>query len=367
VAVDVTSMFGVRTGVGRFTTELVGRLATLDDLSIVGFAATWRGRGRRPPGLPPGVELARRPMPARPLHELWRRWPWPPVERWTGPVSVVHGTNYVVPPARRAGQLATVHDLTILHHPQLAEPGVRRLLPLVRAAVGRGAHVHTVSRYVAEEVLNAFDPLLDAERLHVVPNGVTPVVGDAKRARRLAGPAPFILALGAIEPRKQLPVLVRAFDLVAAHDRDVALVVAGPDGWGLESFEAAVAAASHRDRIIRVGWVDEQARADLLAAAEALAFPSLYEGFGLPPLEAMGAGTPVVASNAGAIPEVVGDAALLVDPFDADLLAAAIERVLTDQQLRSTLVERGRAKAATYSWERTASEIVEVYAELARG
>jgi glycosyltransferase involved in cell wall biosynthesis len=367
VAVDVTSMLGVGTGVARFTRELVIRLAARPDVSLVGLATTWRGRGRRPDGLPDEVTMARPrlPMPARPLHELWRRAAWPPVEWWTGPVDVVHGTNYVVPPARGAGCLATVHDLTMFLHPELAEPTALRFPPLVRAAVARGAHVHTVSRFVADEIVELFAPELAPERVHVVPNGVTPVTGDAQRAHALVGPAPYVLALGAIEPRKQLPLLVRAFDAVAARQPDVGLVVAGPDGWGVDEFDAAVGSAAHRRRIRRLGWVDEGTRGDLLAGAALLAFPSVYEGFGLPPLEAMSAGTAVVATRAGAIPDVVGDAAMLVIPGDVDGLAGAIERLLSDDGLRRDLIERGRRRASEYTWDRTADGLAAVYAEVA--
>jgi glycosyltransferase involved in cell wall biosynthesis len=370
VAVDITPMLGVGTGVARFTREVVGRLASRPELSIVGLAVTWRGRGTRPDGLPASVPLTGRPMlplPARPVHTLWARVAWPPVEWWTGPVDVVHGTNYVVPPARRATGLATVHDLTMFLHPELAEPTSRRFPPLVRAAIGRGAHVHTVSRFVADELIAFFAPRLPAERVHVVPNGVTGVGGgEPARARALVGSAPFVLALGAVEPRKQMPLLVRAFDAVAALHGDVRLVVAGPDGWGVDEFDAAVAAAVSGRRIIRLGWVDEGTRADLLAGASLLAFPSLYEGFGLPPLEAMSAGTPVVATRAGAIPEVVGDAAVLVDPSDADELASAIDRLLTDDALRRDLIALGRDRVGQFTWDRTAAELAAVYAELAR-
>jgi len=152
---------------------------------------------------------------------------------------------------------------------------------------------------------------------------------------------------------------------VAAQDPDVALVVAGQDGWGSEAFAAACARAKHRDRIHRLGYVDDATRADLLAGAAVLAFPSRYEGFGFPPLEAMVAGVPVVASTAGAIPEVVGDAALLVDPDDGDGLAAALVRALTDDHTRADLVTRGHAQVGRFRWDATVAELVSLYRDLA--
>jgi alpha-1,3-rhamnosyl/mannosyltransferase len=148
---------------------------------------------------------------------------------------------------------------------------------------------------------------------------------------------------------------------VAATDPDLRLVVAGPDGWGVERFDDAVAGSHHRARIGRLGWVTEVQRADLLAGALLLAYPSRYEGFGLPPLEAMAAGVPVVATRAGALPETLGDAAVLVDPGDVDALAGAIGEVAGDDALRRDLVQRGRARAARYSWDRCAGELLALY------
>jgi glycosyltransferase involved in cell wall biosynthesis len=201
--------------------------------------------------------------------------------------------------------------------------------------------------------------------VHAIPNGMTAgPTGLAAAGVRRAGGERYVLALGTIEPRKDMPLLVRAFDVVASHDPDVRLVVAGQDGWGVEAFTAAVAVARHRDRVVRLGWVTDEVRADLLAGATAFAFPSVYEGFGLPPLEAMAAGVPVVTTRTGALPETVGDAAILVEPRDADALAAALMSATTDDALRTALIERGRARAASYSWDKTTAAMVRLYRSL---
>jgi glycosyltransferase involved in cell wall biosynthesis len=359
VAVDATSLYGARTGVGRFAATLLEQLAARDDVAIVAFAVTWRGREDLADLVPDGVSTASGPMAAKPLRVLWRRTDHPRIERWTGRLDVVHGPNFVVPPSR-AARVATVHDLTFIHHPELCTADVLEYPGLVRRALRRGAWVHTPSRFVADEVVEAFD--VDPERVVVVPNGVAPPPSaDAARGRSLAGGDRYVLAVGTVEPRKDLPTLVAAFDALAADDPGVRLVVAGPDGWGVDAYAAAVARAAHRSRIVRLGFVPEADRGDLLAGASVVAVPSLYEGFGLTAAEAMLAGTPVVASDAGSHPEIIGDAGLLVPPSDVDALATAIRSVLDDAGLAAELARRGPIRAARLTWGATADGIVDLW------
>ncbi len=358
VAFDATALYGPRTGVGVFTDELLRRLPD-EELSVVAYAVTWRGRGRLSTLVPATVRPATRPMAARPLRALWRRRDWPPIEWWTGPVDVTHGPNFVVPPTRGAA-LATVHDLTPVHFPALSTADTLQYPGLLRRAVRRGAHIHTVSSFVKDEVCEVLG--VPEARVHVVANGVSDVAhGDPARGRAVAGGARYVVALGTIEPRKDLPRLVRVFDAIAADHPDLRLVVAGPDGWGTVAFQDAVAVAHHRDRIVRVGWVDGARRADLLAGATVFAYPSRYEGFGLPPLEAMAAGLPVVTTRAGALPEVVGDAAELVAPDDDDALATGLVHVLDDSDWRDELIARGARRASQFSWRACAHGIAAVY------
>jgi glycosyltransferase involved in cell wall biosynthesis len=154
---------------------------------------------------------------------------------------------------------------------------------------------------------------------------------------------------------------VQAFDAVAADDPGLRLVIAGDEGWGSRALTYAIADARHRDRVVRLGRVDDATRVDLLAAATVYAFPSIYEGFGLPPIEAMAAGVPVVASRAGALPEVCRDGADLVEPRDPEGLAAALARVVGDPEHRAALVERGRRVAASYDWERASDRLADLF------
>ncbi len=364
LAFDITSLHDRRTGVGAFASEVLTRVARHPDIQVVGYSVSWRGRdGLDGDLVPAGVTVARRPMAAQPLRQLWRRNNWPHIEHWTGPVDIVHGPNFVVPPARAARELVTIHDLTFVRYPELCTRDTLQYPELIRRALRRGADVHAVSAFVAGEVVDEF--AVDTARVHVVPNGLDPVhAGDGTAGQRVAGGPRYVLAIGTIEPRKDFPLLVEAFDGVAATDRELRLVVVGQDGWGTTDFERAVEAAAHRERIVRTGFVDETTRADLLAGATVFAYPSRYEGFGLPPLEAMAAGVPVVATTAGALPEVLGTGALLVEPGDRDALAGALDEALHDETTRSRLIAGGHARAASFSWDVCAAGVIGLYHRL---
>jgi len=361
LAVDGTPLLGTRTGVGTFTSCALTALAARPDLDVRAFAVSWRRRQGIVGHLPPGVRFVDRAMPARPLHFAWRRSEAPTLEWWTGPLDVVHGTNFVVPPTRHAARVLTVHDLTTVHFPALCDAPTLRYPALVRRALAHGAWVHTPSRFVASEVVDILGA--DPGRVRAVHHGAPPVSPDGAGERTQS--RPYVLALSTIEPRKDLPSLVRAFDAIAADRPELELVVAGPDGWGTGAFQAAVDSAHHRERVRRLGWLGREDRDRLLRGARVFAYPSLYEGFGLPPLEAMAAGVPVVATAAGAVPEVAGDAAVLVPVGDVDALAEGLARAVDDDDLRRGLADRGRLRVQEFSWTACAEGLAGLYRDAA--
>ena len=232
--------------------------------------------------------------------------------------------------------------------------------------------MHTPSRFVADQVATELG--VDPARIRAVHHGIPPLPGAGPDpAATVTPPLPlpagcgrYVLAVGTIEPRKDYPLLVSAFAAVADLHPDVALVVVGSDGWGADRFAAAVAASPARDRIVRpTGYVDDRLLGALLRHASVLAYPSLYEGFGFPPLQAMAAGVPVVATGAGAVPEVVGDGAVLVDPGDADALAGALGDILAGGSSVDELVARGTRRSGAFSWEACAEGLAALYADAA--
>ncbi len=310
------------------------------------------------------------PLPARLLLRSWARSEQPRIDRWLRPARVVHTTNYLAPPSALP-TLVSVYDCSFVRYPELCTPEVRAFEPIVRRAIARGATVHTGSHFVASEIEDIFgNELGGSGRLVVVPLGV-PTLGDASArpeaaTARLDG-APFVLAIGTLEPRKNFPHLVGAFGELAARHEDLRLVIAGHDGPARPAVDRAIErlSTSARARVDVLGTVSDGERRALLDHATALAYPSIYEGFGFPILEAMTARVPVVAARAGSIPEVAGDAALLVEPTDEHGLATALERIIDDDKLRADLVARGEQRVRAFSWDATARGLNDVYRSLA--
>jgi glycosyltransferase involved in cell wall biosynthesis len=368
VAIDVTPLLGARTGIGHAVAEVFSALRNLEAApTLLPYTLSTRARMMRV-HVPDDTHFV--PIPARILLNAWQHVDVPRIDRWLRPARVVHATNYLAPPSRLP-TLVSIYDCSFARYPELCTPEVRAFEPIVRRAVARGATVHTGSQFVADEIEEIFGPgLRAAGRLVVIPLGVPELADESELppeiADRLDG-APFVLAIGTVEPRKNYPHLVSAFGAVAARHDDLSLVIAGPDGPARAETDAALESLERgiRQRVILAGPVSDRAKRGLLAGATVLAYPSLYEGFGFPVLEAMTAGVPVVAARAGSIPEVAGDAALLVEATDEEALAGALDQVVSDEELRRELVARGHDRVRAFSWSDTARALASCYRQLA--
>jgi glycosyltransferase involved in cell wall biosynthesis len=346
-------------GIARSTVELLRALSHRDGLELVGVAA----RHDRPPdpSFVPPVPVRHLPLPRRALYEAWQLARFPHVERATGPVDVVHDMGYVVPPSR-APLVATIHDLMFLNHP---EHYTRHSLSVFRRGLSLARrHARLVmcpSRATTDACIEAG---FDEDRLRLVPWGVTHRALDPDRAEgvraRYGIERPYVLYCGTIEPRKNLRRVLDAFGAIERDDVD--LVLAGPIGWN-EDLGAALGRLDGRARA--VGWVPTDDLDALYAGASVAVYPSLGEGFGLPVLEAMAQGTPVVTSAGGATEEVADGAAVLVDPLEVGSIARGIERLLEDGALADELGAAGLERAKAFTWERSAELAAAVYAEAA--
>ena len=366
VGVVAEQLFGpVPGGIGRY----VGALARhLDAEAAAGGGAVRWLVARHPPeavaaaGLPP--ERTRvLAWPGRLATRAWveLRHPRLPA-RLTGELDLVHATSAAVPPARGLPLVATVHDVAFRHFPAAYPASGRRFHErATRIAVAEAARVLVPSAATARDLADLYG--LEPERVTVTPLGADPPAEpDPEPARRLLDrlgvDGPFLLAVGTLEPRKNLPRLVAAFAEAAAELPEHHLVVVGPAGWG------AALAGITAPRVVLAGSVEDAVLQGLYAAADGLANPSLYEGFGLPVLEAMARGLPVLTSDRSSLPEVAGGAALLVDPTDVPAIAKGLVELVSDRALRERLATDGRSRAATFTWRAAAAATWAAYEEV---
>ncbi|GAB4469218.1 MAG: glycosyltransferase family 1 protein [Anaerolineae bacterium] len=371
MAIDYTAALQQGGGIGRYVRELVAALARLDNESPYRLFAAGKARGDLPAA--PGPNFTWRPSRISPewFARLWHRARLPlPVEWWTGPVCLLHAPDFTLPPVRRGTRtLLTVHDLSFVRAPETAPASLRAYLNrAVPRSVARADHVLADSEATRQDLIALYGT--SPEKISVLYSGVSahfrPVRDttalDAVRRRCGIGAGPFILSVGTVQPRKNYLRLVEALHRL---DRpDLRLVIAGGRGWLDDPLYARIDDLGLQDRVIFTGFVPDADLPALYSAARVFAFPSLYEGFGLPILEAMACGTPAVVSTASSLPEVAGDAALLVDPTDVDGLTHAIARLLDDEALRADLVARGRARVEAFTWDGAARQLLDHYLTL---
>jgi glycosyltransferase involved in cell wall biosynthesis len=360
VAVDATAVPTRLTGAGVYAARVLAGLAARDDLEVEAFCAPGSTGALAAPGLVlRPVALAGAGRPAR---IAWTQLLAGRAARRAG-ADLLHGVHYELPVAARLPQVVTVHDLTMLTHPEWHEASkVRWFGWAMRRAVAAATRVLCVSATTAADLAEVLG--VGSERVDVTPLGtdLRPASPEqvADLRRRLGLDGPYLLGLGTVEPRKDLPTLVRAFAALAS-DLPHRLVLAGLAGWGAGDLAAAVAASGVADRVLVAGYVSEADKAALLTGADVFAYPSRYEGFGLPVVEAMACGSPVVTTTGGSLPEVAGDAATLIEPGDDDALAAAIAKLATDPAARQDAAARGRRRAAAFTWARCAELTAAAY------
>jgi glycosyltransferase involved in cell wall biosynthesis len=362
VSLDATAVPANPAGAGRYVLELAAALGGRDDVALT--VLTRRGdRGRW--ATPGGSRVVEAAPEVRPVRLVWEQVRLPRLLAGLG-VDVHHAPHYTMPRRARLPRVVTFHDLTFFDHPEWHERSKVALFGrAIRAAsVGADAIV-CVSRTTAQRLEALLAPTVP---VHVIPHGVDQARfgpddpgGDAELLSALAVRPPYVAFVGTLEPRKDVPTLVRAFDRVAAARPDLSLVLAGTRGWGARAVDAAVAGAASRDRIARPGYVPGDAVPALLRGAAAVAYPSLAEGFGLPALEAMACGAPLVTTEGTAMAEVTGDAALLVPPGDEAALAEALQALLDGDADGERRRRRGLELAAGYTWDASAAGHVEVY------
>jgi glycosyltransferase involved in cell wall biosynthesis len=359
IGLDATPLLGRRTGIGRYTAELLVGLAEIGDDELVATAFTARGAAGLAGAVPAGVSVRSRRIPARLLRSLWRRWEFPPVGFSAGRLDVFHATNFVLPPTGRAAGVVTVHDLSFLHVRDAVDQASRAYRELVPRSVERAEQVITPSQAVAAEVVAEYG--VDPARVTPVHLGVHPSWAQAKPDRAWARghglPEDYVVAVGTLEPRKNLQVLVDAAAALLQEDPSAPdLVLVGPAGWG----DALDLGRLPPGRVHLTGFLGDADLARVVAGSRALAFPSRYEGFGLPPLEALACGRPVLVSDLPVMHEVLGRHARYLPCDDPDGWSQALADLPAPEDPAAE--QARRAYAAAYSWGTCAQRTREVLA-----
>jgi glycosyltransferase involved in cell wall biosynthesis len=369
---DATAVPADPVGAGRYTLELASALDRRTDVELVVFART--NDSRRWRTVAPAAELAASAPGPRPLRLAWEQVRLPALVS-ARHVDVHHGPHYTMPERSAVPAVVTVHDLSFFEAPAWHQRSKALLFRrAITVAARRAAAVVCPSRVTAEELARWCQ--VSAE-VFVAHHGVDTdrfrpdeaVAGDDARllARvdaRLVDGRPYLVFVGTLEPRKDVPSLVEAFSRTAGTHRDALLVLAGGAGWGLPDLERAVAGSGVASRILRTGYVPDAAVPALLRSATAAVYPALYEGFGLPALEALACGTPLITTSGTAMAEVAGAAAVLVEPGDVVELAEAIETALESADPAGRAGQRreqGLVIAADHTWDASAGRHMEAY------
>jgi len=375
IGIDYTAAVRQGAGIGRYTRNLIRTLADLDAKNQYKlFVAGGWGRGDGLGSWPINFSICSVPLSDRWVSVLWQRLRLPlPIQALTGPLDLFHSPDFVLPPTGQAPAILTVHDLSFLRVPQFFVPGFRGYLEAaVARAVKRARHILADSDSTRRDLIELM--AVAPERISVLYPGVEPrfqPVQDTEVLERVrvsySLPEQFILGLGTLQPRKNFHGLIEAFRWLLATrggEREIAnlhLVIVGGKGWMYEDTLAQVEHHGLEERVHFLGFVADGDLPALYDLASVFAFPSWYEGFGLPVLEAMACGTPVVAANNSSLPEVVGRAGLMIDAGDSEALADALGQLLKDQELRSRLVYAGWQQARNFTWEAAGRYLLNVY------
>jgi len=359
IFVDYRAALRARTGVGESIHALILAYQAAYHDDVVLFSSSWKDRLDPRIGRELDARVIDRRVPVRVLNYLWHRASWPPAELLAGPIDVVHASHPLLIPARAAAQIVTVHDLFFLSNPERTRAEIRRDYPALAGEHARRADaVITPSLYTRDLVAGRFG--VEPDRIHVCSPGAPTwqALGHGPSIPENG----YVLFIGTLEPRKNVGVLLDAFEQLAARMRPVPpLVLAGGATPDSHAWLERIARPPLRGHVRHLGYVPSTEREQLFAGARLLVMPSLDEGFGLPALEAMSAGVPVVLSNRGSLPEVAGGAGVLFEPDDADALATAIERLACDRAWAEARARAGLARAATFTWGAAAARLRAAY------
>lgn len=368
IAIDFTSALHQGAGIGRLVREQIQALAKIDTTTPYRLFASGTSE---PPvlDLPSNFTWACTRISSTNLMRLWYRLRLPvPVELLVGRIDLYHATDFVLPPTRSSTKtIVTVHDLSFERVPESASPRLKAFLQRnVPRSVSRATHIIADSSATKADLIELYG--VKPEKISVVLSGVQIQSSqfDLMTIRKIYPilQKPYLLAVGTVQPRKNYARIVAALARLRQKNYDLIFVIAGGKGWLEDSLYAEIEHHGLSEYVHFLGYVPDEHLPSLYSGAACVVYPSLYEGFGFPVLEGMGYGTPVITSNVSSLPEVAGDAAILVNPYDVDELADAVTRVIEDTELRAALIDRGYNQVKRFTWQASALQLKAVYDQI---
>lgn len=373
IAIDYTPAFQQGGGIGRLTRELVAALAKLDTQTDYRLFVAGAQSSQVPPAPAANFHWRTTRITNEWFARLWHRARVPfPVEFFTGKVDIYHATDFTLPPTLpQTRTILTVHDLSYVRAPETASPSLKAYLDVVvPRSVKRADHLLADSQSTKNDLIELYQT--PEEKITVLLSGVDAhfkVISDTnlrqKTREKYKIPArPYIFAVGTVQPRKNYARLIEALAILRRQNIDVGLVIAGGRGWLEDPIYQSVKTHDVEAYTHLIGFADEHDLPTLYSDAICVATPSIYEGFGLPILEAFACETPVVTANVSSLPEVAGDAALLVDPLDTNALAEALKRLITEENLRKELIAKGLMRVKAFTWQASANHLREIYQQM---
>ncbi|MCP2727786.1 glycosyltransferase family 4 protein [Limnofasciculus baicalensis] len=378
ITVDATPISPKPSGVGLYVANLIHSLNSLQTQENFQLGITyqpglknWLRRSLEfPNSLTPYSHRYLLPFPVRITNFLLDNFPklFPLyLEHYLDNPDIIHGTNYTVYPYQNSRKVLTIYDLTFIKYPNYIDSVVKTYSHRIKKCLQWTDLILTISESSKRDIIEYLN--IDPNRIHV-----TPLASRYHPDIRVIPPTnsinynfsqPYILFVSTIEPRKNITTLISAFNyLKQTHKIDHQLILIGQKGWHYQPIFTAIENSPYKHHIHHLDYLSDEVVALFYAKADVFVYPSHYEGFGLPVLEAMTLGAPVITSNTSSLPEVTGDAALLINPDDQMHLAEAILKVISDSQLRQQLIEKGKERAKLFSWERTAKETIKAYKSL---
>ncbi len=369
IALELQPCCGKRSGIGTYTYELAKRLKSDDEIQFCGNLFNFCGRNDNSEALQ-GIDMditVRKLMPYGVYRRIWDLLPITYENLFPKEVALNLFFNFIVPPKIRGKIITTVYDMTYVRFPETMDArNLRRISAGMERSAKRSDRIITISEFSKREIIDLLGvPEEKVSVIYSAPSFSEETVDSEDTLGKYGITKPYILYVGTIEPRKNLVRLIHAFEMLKRNEKlPYRLVLAGGKGWQNEEIYRAAKESPFAKDIIFTGYISNSERNCLYQNAELFVFPSLYEGFGMPPLEAMHWGCPVVTSDAASMPEICGDAATLVNPLDEENIVKAIMKVLSDKEYAESLRKKGCEQEKKFTWETSAQQLISVCKEV---